>query len=202
MDSLLQDLRIGARALLKQPGSTGLSVLAFGLGIGLCATMFSILFGIYGRGIGVPDSDQLVVLSLNNPSQNIDHPADILIENALLPEAEPGDILVVYGTGAYGYSMANNYNRLMARLYDNILEFITMHYMTANRPEPFWVAARTEARPPARLVENLELWKHVLPGPVDNPGNVLFDYWSYIFCLHAKGYFDDVAFPAPMAKPA
>ena len=37
---------------------------------------------------------------------------DILIENALLPESEPGDLLVVYGTGAYGYSMASNYNRL------------------------------------------------------------------------------------------
>ena len=37
---------------------------------------------------------------------------DILIENAMLPEAESGDLLVVYGTGAYGYSMASNYNRL------------------------------------------------------------------------------------------
>lgn len=37
---------------------------------------------------------------------------DILIENAVLPKAEPGDLLVVYGTGAYGYSMASNYNRL------------------------------------------------------------------------------------------
>lgn len=37
---------------------------------------------------------------------------DILIENAALPEAETGDLLVVYGTGAYGYSMASNYNRL------------------------------------------------------------------------------------------
>ncbi|HVI41083.1 MAG TPA: diaminopimelate decarboxylase, partial [Anaerovoracaceae bacterium] len=36
---------------------------------------------------------------------------DILIENAMLPEAEQDDLLVVYGTGAYGYSMANNYNR-------------------------------------------------------------------------------------------
>ncbi|GAB2024861.1 diaminopimelate decarboxylase [Lactovum odontotermitis] len=37
--------------------------------------------------------------------------ADILIENAELPKPERGDILVVYGTGAYGYSMASNYNR-------------------------------------------------------------------------------------------
>ncbi|WP_027398779.1 diaminopimelate decarboxylase [Anaerovorax odorimutans] len=37
---------------------------------------------------------------------------DILIENAMLPKAEEDDLLVVYSTGAYGYSMANNYNKL------------------------------------------------------------------------------------------
>lgn len=36
---------------------------------------------------------------------------DILIKDALLPPAELGDILVVYTTGAYGYSMSNQYNR-------------------------------------------------------------------------------------------
>lgn len=37
---------------------------------------------------------------------------DILIKNAQLPKTQPGDILVVMGTGAYNYSMASNYNRL------------------------------------------------------------------------------------------
>jgi len=37
---------------------------------------------------------------------------DILIKNAQLPKTEPGDILVIMGTGAYNYSMASNYNRL------------------------------------------------------------------------------------------
>jgi len=37
---------------------------------------------------------------------------DILIEGAILPIAEQNDLLVFYGTGAYGYSMANNYNRM------------------------------------------------------------------------------------------
>ena len=36
---------------------------------------------------------------------------DILAENVKLPIAEKGDIIVVYGTGAYNYSMASNYNR-------------------------------------------------------------------------------------------
>lgn len=37
---------------------------------------------------------------------------DIVIKQAMLPKTEPGDILVVMGTGAYNYSMASNYNRL------------------------------------------------------------------------------------------
>lgn len=38
---------------------------------------------------------------------------DILIKDATLPKTEAGDILVVMGTGAYNYSMASNYNRLL-----------------------------------------------------------------------------------------
>lgn len=37
---------------------------------------------------------------------------DMLIWDIALPEVEPGDILVTPCTGAYGYSMASNYNRL------------------------------------------------------------------------------------------
>lgn len=37
---------------------------------------------------------------------------DKLIDNISLPKAEPGDILAMFCTGAYGYAMASNYNRL------------------------------------------------------------------------------------------
>lgn len=37
---------------------------------------------------------------------------DILIENIELPSPKAGDILCVYSTGAYNYSMASNYNRV------------------------------------------------------------------------------------------
>lgn len=37
---------------------------------------------------------------------------DILIKNIKLPELEEGDILCVFNTGAYNYSMASNYNRI------------------------------------------------------------------------------------------
>ncbi len=36
---------------------------------------------------------------------------DVLIWDARLPEPRPGDLLAVFSTGAYNYSMAGNYNR-------------------------------------------------------------------------------------------
>ena len=37
---------------------------------------------------------------------------DVLFKDVKLPKAEKDDLLIVYTTGAYGYSMASNYNRL------------------------------------------------------------------------------------------
>jgi len=37
---------------------------------------------------------------------------DVLIKDIKLPEVEEGDILCVFNTGAYNYSMASNYNRV------------------------------------------------------------------------------------------
>lgn len=38
---------------------------------------------------------------------------DILIKDLKMPELEEGDIICVYDTGAYGYSMSSNYNRVL-----------------------------------------------------------------------------------------
>lgn len=37
---------------------------------------------------------------------------DVLLKDIALPPSQPGDVLVVMGTGAYNYSMASNYNRI------------------------------------------------------------------------------------------
>jgi len=36
---------------------------------------------------------------------------DLLIEDVMLPDAQSGDRIVIYTTGAYGYSMSSNYNK-------------------------------------------------------------------------------------------
>ncbi len=37
---------------------------------------------------------------------------DILVKDIELPVVEAGDIFATFSTGAYGYSMASNYNKL------------------------------------------------------------------------------------------
>ena len=38
---------------------------------------------------------------------------DLIIEDVMLPDAQSGDRVVVYTTGAYGYSMSSNYNKAL-----------------------------------------------------------------------------------------
>jgi len=71
MGAFLKDFKLGIRALVKKPASSATAVLAFGLGIGLCATMFSIIYGVYFRGIGVPEADRLTLIFRNNAAENI-----------------------------------------------------------------------------------------------------------------------------------
>ncbi len=71
MTALLKDFRLGLRALFKRPASSAIAILAFGLGIGLCATMFSIIYGVYFRGIGVPEAERLTLISRTNPAENV-----------------------------------------------------------------------------------------------------------------------------------
>jgi tryptophan halogenase len=92
-------------------------------------------------------------------------------------------------------AIADHYNKVMVTLYDEILDFIVMHYLTANRRDPFWVAARSEIEVPDSLKERLEFWRHSLPGPGDTPGSRLFDHWNYLYVLYAKGFFDGLEFP-------
>ncbi len=37
---------------------------------------------------------------------------DLLIQDLCLPKVSSNDLLAIFSTGAYGYSMASNYNRL------------------------------------------------------------------------------------------
>ena len=51
MREWLQDLRYGARMIVKRPGTSAIAIVALALGIGLTTTMFSIVQGVILRGL-------------------------------------------------------------------------------------------------------------------------------------------------------
>ena len=96
-------------------------------------------------------------------------------------------------------SAAGRFNALMQELYEEIRDFIMLHYLTSNRSEPFWQAARSDVAVPDSLAQKLETWRHKLPGPEDLKSSYLFNFWSYVFVLHARGYFEQVPPPEDAA---
>jgi len=92
-------------------------------------------------------------------------------------------------------ALAARYNTATRNLYEEVRDFIVMHYATSNRQDPFWKAARDGIEVPDSLRERLEGWRHVMPDAVDLPGYKVFSPWNYLYCLWPKGYVGDRAYP-------
>lgn len=67
METIAQDLRYGIRQLVKNPGFTAIAVFTLALGIGINATMFSLVSGILLRRPPGRDPDRVAVVSGVDP---------------------------------------------------------------------------------------------------------------------------------------
>ncbi|MGH6631572.1 MAG: ABC transporter permease, partial [Burkholderiales bacterium] len=68
MESLLQDLRFGVRALAKRPGFTLIAMLTLALGVGLSTAIFSLTYSFLLRALPYPEAERLVMIWLTHPA--------------------------------------------------------------------------------------------------------------------------------------
>ena len=73
MHAFLQDLRFGARMLVRSPGFSFAAIVALGLGIGASTAVFTVLDGVVLRPLPYPHPEQLVMLWDANPSKGLGH---------------------------------------------------------------------------------------------------------------------------------
>ena len=69
LETILQDLRIGFRVLIKEKSFCALAVIVLALGICGVTTMFSVVNGVMLRGMPFPEPAQLVDVQWRDPKQ-------------------------------------------------------------------------------------------------------------------------------------
>ncbi len=70
--TILQDLRYGARTLFRNAGFTTVAILALAIGIGVNTTAFTFYKAMFGRSLDARDPRSMVDLSLVRQSGNTD----------------------------------------------------------------------------------------------------------------------------------
>lgn len=71
MTSILQDLSLAARALLKRPGFSLLAILTVALGIGLNTGIFTVVHDVLWKPLPYADAESLVLLNESSPSGDL-----------------------------------------------------------------------------------------------------------------------------------
>jgi flavin-dependent dehydrogenase len=95
--------------------------------------------------------------------------------------------------------LVQQYNALVSNLYETIRDFVQVHYISGNRFDPYWRAARSDVKISDILKWRMDIWTDRFPDEFDTRGDSVFQYWSYIYVLEPKGYFKGRKFAADPA---
>ena len=112
----------------------------------------------------------------------------------VLIEAAVGMIAEMFPHGGPIEAPARRFNELMTARFDNIVNFLKLHYCVSRREEPFWRDNADVAAIPERLAEFLEQWKYRPPGRFDFMLDTeTFAFFNYQYILYGMGYRTDMS---------
>ena len=107
IETLLADLKYGARALFQRPGYAALAIITLGLGIGANTAIFSVINGVLLKPLPYEHGDRLIVLQQSANQRNA------------------------------GVAIAEYYDyRARADVFDGLVEYHQMNFDLINRGEP------------------------------------------------------------------
>jgi hypothetical protein len=89
---------------------------------------------------------------------------------------------------------ARRFNELMTARFENIVNFLKLHYCLTERQEPFWRDNAARASIPDRLADFLEQWKLRPPGRFDFVLDTeTFAFFNYQYILYGMGFKTDLS---------
>ena len=111
----------------------------------------------------------------------------------VLIEAAVGMIAEMFPHGGPIEAPARRFNELMNARFENIVNFLKLHYCLSRRGEPFWRDNAERSSLPEQLAEFLEQWKHRPPGRYDFLLDTeTFAFFNYQYILYGMGYRTDM----------
>lgn len=97
---------------------------------------------------------------------------------------------------------AARFNALMAARYDNLVNFLKLHYCLSRREEPFWRDNADPASIPDALKAMLDRWRWRPPGRFDFTLDVeTFAFFNYQYILYGMGFRTEPPFATGRGDP-
>jgi putative ABC transport system permease protein len=101
MRNLLQDLRYGARTLVKNPGFTLVAVLSLGLGIGAVSSVYSMLSAVIFHPVPYSDADEIYLIKNVHTEGGNTHSVSYPLFRDWEERSDGFEYMTVYSGGSY-----------------------------------------------------------------------------------------------------
>ncbi|MGQ3054721.1 MAG: tryptophan halogenase family protein [Roseateles sp.] len=112
----------------------------------------------------------------------------------VLIEAAVGMIAEMLPHSGPMHAPARRFNELMTARFENIINFLKLHYCLSQREEPFWRDNAAPSSIPDRLAGLLEEWQLRPPGRFDLPLDTeTFAFFNYQYILYGMGFRTDLS---------